>query len=339
MTPRPTLPPPIPAQWASSSTREACAPSGTLPVVLIAGPTAVGKTALSLDLADSLGTEIINADSMQVYRFMDIGTAKPSPEERARIPHHLIDVADPDESYDAALFVRQARPVIDALHAQGKIPLVVGGTGLYMKALTRGLCPGPGADPETRRKILEELERHGLPFLYEELRRVDPGCAAKIHPNDRQRILRALEVFRCTGVPLSRWQDAHGFRHSSYRTVKIALCRDRLDLYARIDQRVFHMIERGLVDEVRGLLEKGYPCTLRPMQSLGYRHMCLYLSGTVSLDEAVRLMQRDTRRYAKRQLTWFKGDPEFRWFHAEETERIASWILETLARERSRFTL
>lgn len=330
---------PTPADSASSPAEAASRPFGNLPIVLIAGPTAVGKTALSLDLAETLGAEIINADSMQVYRLMDIGTAKPSPEERTRVRHHLIDVADPDEPYDAALFVRQARSIIDALHAQGKIPLVVGGTGLYMKALTRGLCPGPSGHAEIRRKILEDLHRLGLPILHKELRRVDPACAAKIHPNDRQRIVRALEVFRSTGVPLSQWQDAHGFRQALYSTVKIALCRERHDLYARIDQRVLQMMDRGLLNEVRTLLERGYPCTLKSMQSLGYRHMCLFLAGTVSLDEAVRLMQRDTRRYAKRQLTWFKGDPEFRWFHAEDGPRIIAWVREALERERSRFTL
>ncbi len=339
MKPIDTRFPPTPAESASSFAEAPATPFRSLPIVLIAGPTAVGKTALSLDLAATLGTEIINADSMQVYRLMDIGTAKPSPEERARVRHHLIDVADPDEPYDAALFVRQARPVIDALHAQGKVPLVVGGTGLYMKALTRGLCPGPSGDPEMRRKILEELDRQGLSILYEELRRVDPACAAKIHPNDRQRIVRALEVFRSTGVPLSQWQDAHGFRQALYPTVKIALCRERRDLYARIDQRVLQMMDRGLLNEVRSLLERGYPCTLKSMQSLGYRHMCLYLAGTVSLDEAVRLMQRDTRHYAKRQITWFKGDAEFRWFHAEDVPKIVTWVREALERVRSRFTL
>jgi tRNA dimethylallyltransferase len=229
MTHRPDTPSPPLQKAAPPPQQPASLLPAPLPIVLLAGPTAVGKTALSLDLAEILGTEIINADSMQVYRDMDIGTAKPTPEERARIRHHLMDVVNPDEHYDAALFVQQARPIIEALHAQGKIPLVVGGTGLYMKALTRGLCPGPGADPEIRRTILQDLQRHGLPLLYEELRRMDPVCAAKIHPNDRQRIVRALEVFRSTGVALSQWQEAHGFRHSLYRTVKIAMCRERRD--------------------------------------------------------------------------------------------------------------
>uniref|UniRef100_A0A831ZY33 tRNA dimethylallyltransferase n=1 Tax=Desulfacinum infernum TaxID=35837 RepID=A0A831ZY33_9BACT len=339
MTHRVDTSPPPPEKAASVPHRPASPECATLPVVLIAGPTAVGKTALSLNLAETLGTEIINADSMQVYRSMDIGTAKPTPEERARIRHHLMDVVDPDEHYDAALFVQQARPIIEALHARGKVPLVVGGTGLYMKALTRGLCPGPAADPEIRRAILQDLERQGLPFLYDELRRVDPVCAAKIHPNDRQRIVRALEVFRSTGVALSQWQDAHGFRHSLYRTVKIALCRERRDLHERIDRRVLAMMAQGLLDEVRALVARGYPCTLKSMQSLGYRHMCLFLAGKVPLDEAVRLMQRDTRRYAKRQLTWFKGDPEFRWFHADEPEKITRWVLQALDQDRSRFTL
>lgn len=309
------------------------------PLILIAGPTAVGKTALSLDLAERLRTEIINADSMQVYRYMDIGTAKPSAEERARIRHHLLDVVDPDEHYDAAIFADQARPIIDDLHRQGKIPLVVGGTGLYMKALTRGLCAGPSADPEVRKTLAQELENHGLPYLYAELLRVDPRGAARIHPNDRQRILRALEVFRTTGVPLSHWQARHGFQTCVYRTLKIALIRERTDLYARIDRRVLEMMDHGLLDEVQWLLSQGYSCSLKSMQSLGYRHMCLYLSGAVPLHEAVRLMQRDTRRYAKRQITWFQGDPEFRWFPAQDGGKIIQEILRALEDARRRFTL
>ncbi|ROR01592.1 tRNA (adenosine(37)-N6)-dimethylallyltransferase MiaA [Desulfosoma caldarium] len=302
----------------------------SLPIVLLAGPTAVGKTALSLDLAERLETEIVNADSMQVYRFMDIGTAKPSAQERARVRHHLLDVVNPDEPYDAAIFADQARAVIEALHAQGKIPLVVGGTGLYMKALTRGLCPGPPADPELRRELLKDMERHGVAWLHAELSRVDPACAARIHPNDRQRLLRALEVYRRTGVPLSHWQNTHGFRQSLYATIKIALFRDRKDLYGRIDRRVLQMVDQGLVEEVRRLLRMGYPCSLKPMQSLGYRHICQVLAAETTLEEAIRTMQRDTRRYAKRQITWFRGDSEFRWFHAEARQEIFDAVLSAL---------
>ncbi len=313
-------------------------PHATLPIVLIAGPTAVGKTDLSLELAEQLETEIVNADSMQVYRYMDIGTAKPTAEERARIRHHLLDIVTPDQPYDAAAFAQGARSVIEALHAQGKIPLVVGGTGLYMKALTRGLCPGPSANPEIRQDLLDDLKRHGLSWLHLELHRVDPFSAARIHPNDRQRILRALEVFRSTGVPLSHWQKAHGFRRALYPTIKLALFRDRHDLYDRIDRRVLHMVDQGLVGEVESLLRRGYPCTLKPMQSLGYRHMCQYLAGTMTLEEAVRTMQRDTRRYAKRQMTWFKGDQEFQWFHAESRREIVKAVLSALKRLECGFT-
>lgn len=302
----------------------------SLPIVLLAGPTAVGKTTLSLDLAESLQTDIVNADSMQVYRFMDIGTAKPSAQERERVRHHLLDVVNPDEPYDAAVYTHQARTVIEALHARGKIPLVVGGTGLYMKALTRGLCPGPATNPDLRRQLLDDLARHGLPWLYAELSRVDPSCAARIHPNDRQRLLRALEVYRSTGIPLSHWQKTHGFRQPLYPTVKIALFRERHELYARIDRRVHHMVDQGLVEEVRHLLHMGYNCSLKPMQSLGYRHMCQYLAGRMPLEEAVRTMQRDTRRYAKRQITWFRGDPEFRWFHAEARQGIFDAVFSAL---------
>lgn len=310
----------------------------SLSIVLLAGPTAVGKTALSLDLAERLKTDIVNADSMQVYRFMDIGTAKPSVHERARVRHHLLDVVNPDEPYDAAVFADQARAVIEALHAQNKIPLVVGGTGLYMKALTRGLCPGPSADPDLRRQLLKDMERHGVAWLHAELSRVDPSCAARIHPNDRQRLLRALEVYRSTGIPLSHWQNTHGFRQPLYTAIKIALYRDRNDLYARIDQRVLQMVDQGLLEEVRRLLHMGYPCSLKPMQSLGYRHMCQYLAAEMSLEEAVRTMQRDTRRYAKRQITWFRGDSEFRWFHAEARQEIFDAVLSALQASECGFT-
>ncbi|MGQ9670273.1 MAG: tRNA (adenosine(37)-N6)-dimethylallyltransferase MiaA [Desulfosoma sp.] len=312
--------------------------SPSFPIVLLAGPTAVGKTALSLDLAEVLKTDIVNADSMQVYRFMDIGTAKPSAQERNRVRHHLLDVVNPDEPYDAAVFAHQARAVIEALHAQGKIPLVVGGTGLYMKALTRGICPGPPTHPGLRRQLLDDLARHGMSWLYAELSRVDPSCAARIHPNDRQRLLRALEVYRSTGVPLSHWQRTHGFRQALYPTIKIVLYRDRDELYARIDQRVLHMVDQGLLDEVRHLVRMGYDCSLKPMQSLGYRHMCQYLAGRMTFEEAVRTMQRDTRRYAKRQMTWFRGDPEFRWFHAEARRKIFDAVFSALQGNECGFT-
>jgi tRNA dimethylallyltransferase len=295
-------------------------------IILLAGPTAAGKTELALDLALHLGTEIVNADSMQVYRYMDIGTAKPTREHRALVPHHLLDAADPDEPFDAARYVRLARPVLEALHSRGKIPLVVGGTGLYVKVLTRGICMGAPGDPRVREQLLRELVEQGLPRLHEELLRVDPDAGRRIHPHDRQRIVRALEVYRLTGSPLSAFQSQHGFNHCIYRTAKIFLYRERNVLYERINRRVLQMMDQGLREEVRRLLQMGYGPELKPMQSLGYKQMAATLLGTCSLDSAILDMQRATRHYAKRQLTWFRGDPEFRWFHAESRKEILEWV-------------
>jgi tRNA dimethylallyltransferase len=303
-------------------------PQNSLPIILLAGPTAAGKTELALEIALHLGTDIVNADSMQVYRYMDIGTAKPTMEQRGMVPHHLLDVADPDETFDAARYAELARSVIETLRRRGKIPLIVGGTGLYMKILTKGICPGAPGDQWTRKQLLQELEEQGLQRLHDELIRVDPDAGRRIHPHDRQRILRALEVYRVTGSPLSLWQSQHRFNRRLYQTIKIFLYRERNVLYERINRRVLQMIEEGLVEEVRRLLQMGYGPELKPMESLGYKQMAAFLRGVSSWASAVSEMQRATRQYAKRQLTWFRGDPEFRWFHAESREEILGWIEE-----------
>lgn len=297
-----------------------------LPIVLIAGPTGVGKTALSLELASRLSTEIVNADSMQVYRFMDIGTAKPSAEERARTSHHLLDVVDPDEPFDAAAYAELAHRVIATLHIGGKIPLVVGGTGLYMKVLTRGICQGPEVDASLREALRLREQQEGIKPLHAELKRVDPVLGASLHPHDRQRILRALEVFQSTGRPLSDWQSAHRFEPALYPTVKVFLTRSREELYRRIDRRVLDMMASGLLDEVRELLHRGYAPGLKPMQSLGYRQLVQHLVDGLPLETAVEEIQRDTRRYAKRQMTWFRADPEFHWMHADDSAGAMRWV-------------
>jgi tRNA dimethylallyltransferase len=297
-----------------------------LPVILLAGPTAAGKTSLAIRLARSLGTEIVNADSMQVYRYMNIGTAKPTDAQRREVPHHVIDVADPDEPFDAARYVDIAAPIIEELHGRGEIPIVVGGTGLYMKVLTRGICAGPTSDPRIKEDLVRDESSKGLSSLHLELARVDPEAATRIHPHDRQRIFRALEVFRATGVPLSLHQKEHGFEQNIFPTIKLFIFRDREELYERINRRVELMLEEGLKSEVEKLLGMGYGAELRPMQSLGYRQMAAHLLGDLSFDRAVYLIQRETRRYAKRQITWFRADPEFHWLHAEDFEAILSWI-------------
>ncbi len=297
-----------------------------LPIILLAGPTAVGKTELSLRLAARLSTEIINADSMQVYRHMDIGTAKPSAAERSRVPHHLLDVVNPDEPFDAAAYLDLARPVIDGLHRQGRIPLVVGGTGLYMKVLTRGICPAPPTDPQLREQLKREDAQKGLAALHGELLRLDPPSGKRIHPNDRQRVHRALEVLRLTGIPLSVQQETHRFRETLYPSLKLFLFRERDELYRRIDDRVHVMMRAGFLDEVRGLIEAGYGPELPSMKSLGYRQLARFLAGETDLEQAVADIAKETRRYAKRQFTWFRADPEFQWFHGDGHEKIFRWI-------------
>ena len=271
-----------------------------------------------MDLALELSAEIINADSQQVYRHMDIGTGKPTAEQRQRVPHHLIDIIGPDGEFDAAVFRRLAIERAKEIWAQKKRVIVCGGTGLYIRALTHGLFIGPSRDPAIRQRLEAEAEQKGLGALYERLREVDPDATAAIHPNDRQRIIRALEVFELTGKRMTHWQREHAFREGPFELFKIGLNRDRQELYDLINKRCAAMVERGLVEELRGLVEKGYRLELESLQSIGYRHMGLYLRGLMSIDEAIALMQRDTRRLAKRQLTWFRADKDIRWFHPEE---------------------
>ncbi len=287
----------------------------SFPWVALVGPTAVGKTAVSLRLAREIRAEIVNFDSIQVYRGLDIGSAKPGAAERAEVPHHLLDILDPDEPFDAALFARKARGVIRSMTSRGKAVLLVGGTGLYLKALLHGLAPIPGGDPLVRRMLGDLARAMGSGFLHERLRAVDPESAAGIHPNDVFRVTRALEVYELTGRPMSWWRAAwKGMKPSRPCCIKIGLAIPRDELYRRIDTRVDSMLEQGLVEEVRMLLDRGYSRALRPLKSLGYRQIAGYLSGEYPLDEAIRLIKRDTRRYAKRQLTWFRADPELRWF-------------------------
>ncbi len=296
-------------------------------VAALVGATAVGKTAVALALAAGLGAEIVNADSLQVYRELDIGTAKPSLEERARAPHHLIDVADPPEMYDAARFCREGRAVLEGLRRRGVPPLVVGGTGLYLKALLSGLFAEGEPAPEVRERVRQELASLGLAALYARLTHLDPATAARLHPHDTYRIVRALEVMAATGRPLSELISAHRFQDTPYEVLKLGLEIDREELYRRIELRVEVMLEQGWLDEVEGLLTR-YPPTLKPLQALGYRHLINYLTGRWSWEEALTLLTRDTRRYAKRQFTWFGSDPAVRWFHPDQVEEMAAALAE-----------
>ena len=293
-------------------------------VAVLVGPTAVGKTAVALELARAIGAEIVNADSLQVYRELDIGTAKPTPKERALVPHHLVDVVDPPEPYDASRYSHDAREIIADLHRRGVPPLVVGGTGLYLKALLSGLFLEGSPDLRIRQRLRLELTDQGLAALHERLRRLDPASAWRLHPHDTYRVLRALEVIEATGEPLSAWHDSHQFRDAPYQTLKLGLIRPREELNRRIEARVETMLALGWLEEVRGLLER-YPPDLKPLQALGYRHLIAFLQGRWSWEEAIELLKRDTRRYAKRQLTWFRGDPEVRWYAPDQvTEMLAA---------------
>jgi tRNA dimethylallyltransferase len=294
-------------------------------VAVLVGPTAVGKTTVALDLAEALAAEIVNADSMQVYRELDIGTAKPTPSERARVRHHLVDVADPDEHYDAACYAKEARKIIADLHGRGVPPLVVGGTGLYIKALLAGLFHQDEAVTEVRSRLARELAEQGLPALLARLTALDPATAQRLAPGDTYRILRALEVVEATGRPISVLHADHNFGDRPYTTLKLGLDLPREELYRRIDDRVEVMLANGWLEEVRGLLKR-YPAGIKPLQALGYRHLVAYLEVRLPLPEAIEETQKETRHYAKRQLTWFRADPEVRWFHPDQSKDMLALL-------------
>ncbi|MFH2012225.1 MAG: tRNA (adenosine(37)-N6)-dimethylallyltransferase MiaA [Pseudomonadota bacterium] len=283
-------------------------------IVVIVGPTAVGKTQLALEFATKIRAEIISADSMQIYKYMDIGTAKPTLDEQEKVKHHLIDILCPNEDFSAALFKQKAREAISIIDRHGKVAIVAGGTGLYIKVLTKGLFKGPGADQELRRVLRKKAALAGNDSLYKELSKLDPVTAAKLHPNDSSRIIRAIEVCQLTQKPLSEYHEKHKFRDSPFDTFKIGLYIDRQNVYSRIEKRVDRMIDIGLVDEVKHLLEMGYTRDLNSMKGLGYKQIIGYLFGEYSLNEAISALKKDTKRYAKRQLTWFRADPEINWY-------------------------
>jgi len=295
-------------------------------ILVIAGPTASGKSSLAVDLALSLSGEIVNADSMQVYRGMDIGTAKPTAQEQKGVPHHLLDVVEPDETFNAALYRRKALPVIADICSRGKACLVVGGTGLYIRILLRGLMEAPPSDPNLRKKLHRKCEKHGPGLLHERLRNMDPEAAAAIHPNDRTRIIRALEIASTSNRLFSDLTKKHGFRDLKLRALQLCLRVERDLLYERINERTQKMIDMGLIEETRALLKKGYSPELKPMKAIGYRHMVTYLQGKWSLEEAIACLQRDTRRYAKRQLTWFRAEPDVIWIDPEAVDMVLEKI-------------
>ncbi|OGQ87186.1 MAG: tRNA (adenosine(37)-N6)-dimethylallyltransferase MiaA [Deltaproteobacteria bacterium RIFOXYD12_FULL_56_24] len=296
------------------------------PVLVLIGPTAVGKTALSLALAEQFSCEIVGLDSMQIYRHMDIGTAKATAEERARVPHHLLDVVDPDEEYHVGRYVADATEACRRIIARGKRPLVVGGTGLYLKGLLEGLFEIPAVPEKVRASLQQRLAEEGRALLFAELEQCDPESASRIHTNDTHRLLRALEIFQATGLSWSEHLRAQKVRPALSKALQIGLLCEREALYERINLRVEQMVAEGLLGEVQKLLALGYEPGLKAMQSIGYRHMLQFLQGHWDWDETLFLLARDTRRYAKRQMTWFGSDPNIRWFAPSEPAKIFACI-------------
>lgn len=286
-------------------------------VLAIVGPTASGKTKLSLIVAERINGEIISADSRQVYKYMDIGTAKPSREEREKIKHYFIDELNPDEEFNAGIFGERGREIIEDIFSRGKVPIIVGGSGLYIKALIDGFFEGPGSDWELREILYNRAKEFGKESLYEELKKIDPESAQKIHPNNLKRIIRALEVYYLTGKPISQLQKEVK-PEINFNAVQIGLKWDRKKLYKRIEERVNEMLNKGLIDEVKNLRTLGYDKNLNSLQTVGYKEVFNYLDGLITYDEMVYLIKRNSRRYAKRQLIWFRQDKRIIWVDVDE---------------------
>ena len=300
------------------------------PLLVIAGPTGVGKTAAAVALGARLPIEVVSADSRQVYRGMDVATGKPAAEERAAVRHHLIDVVDPDDTYDAARFARDARAAIDAIRARGRMPVVVGGTGFYIRALVRGLDPATPADPAFRAELTAIAASEGRQVLHARLAAAAPTVARRLHPNDHVRVIRALELVRAgspAGVSQTRWRAPA----ADPNVVYVGLTADRARLDERLRRRAAAMVEAGLEDEVRRLLARGYSPALPAMQGIGYREFARVVAGDLTREEALRLMQRDTLRYARRQWTWFAREPA-QWIDVDAVDGGAAGVAAAIAK-------
>jgi tRNA dimethylallyltransferase len=295
------------------------------PLIVIVGPTAVGKSEVAIELAKRIKGEIISCDSRQVYKYLNIGTAKPTKEERRKIPHHLIDIIRPDEEFNAFLYAQRAHGAISKVHKKKKIPILVGGSGLYLKAVLNGIFPGVGRNE----KIRKRLEKFSSSALYKKLKKADPKTALCLHPHDKVRIIRALEVYELTGQPISALQEVSKRKKPNYNLTMIGLKRKREELYQRINWRAEEMIEEGLVEEVRGFLKRGFSKDLLALKGLGYKEIIGYLDGEYDLKEAICLLKRNSRRFAKRQLTWFNKDQRVQWIEIagkDSANRVASQI-------------
>jgi tRNA dimethylallyltransferase len=300
-----------------------------LPLVVICGPTATGKTDTAVQIAERMRGEIVSADSMLVYRGMNIGTAKPTAAQMCGIPHYLIDIIEPDQEYNAALFQVQARAVIADILRRRKLPLLVGGTGLYIRAVIDNYdFSGIGSNDLFRKELQNEAADHGSAMLHQRLQEIDPGAAAKFHPNDTRRIIRALEVYKLTGKPISTFHKIDRPGRPIYDLLMFGLTSDREKLYQRIEQRVDQMIESGLVEEVQGLLNRGFSTELSSMRGLGYKEVAEYLAGRLPLVQAVDILKRNTRRFAKRQMTWFRRDKRIRWLDPDRDDVAEAIIIE-----------
>ena len=287
------------------------------PILVIVGPTAVGKSACALEAARLFGGEIVSVDSMQVYRGLDAATSKPEPEDRRQVPHHGLDLAEPGEDFSMGDFVRAAAEAVEGIAARGRLPILVGGTGLYLRGFLHGMAEAPRRAPRLRARLNAAAERRGVLWLHRMLGRLDPQTAARLGPRDRQRLVRALEVRFSARRPLSQVIAETPFGPDRYAAVKIGLTMDRARLYERIDARVDAFFERGLIEEVRGLLARGVPRTANAFKAIGYREALAHLDGSSTLEEARAETRRRTRNYAKRQLTWFRREPGVEWFEVE----------------------
>ncbi len=303
------------------------------PLVVLTGPTAVGKTSLSIGLAKALNAEIISADSMQVYKYMDIGSAKIRPEEMQGVPHHLVDLLDPKEEFHVVRFQQMAKKAMEEIYSRGKIPLLVGGTGFYIQAVTRDIDFSQEGEDSPYRQQLENLARErGAEYLHSQLAQVDPDSAKKIHPNNIKRVIRALEFYEENHYPISLHNQQEQAKESPYNLAYFVLNAPRSLLYQRIDQRVDQMVEEGLLKEVQQLKDMGCDRSLVSMQGLGYKEILAYLDGEISYDESIRILKRDTRHFAKRQITWFKREREVIWMNKEEYDYDETRILEEMLR-------
>ncbi len=304
-------------------------------IIAIVGPTCTGKSDLSIYLAKEFSGEIINADSMQVYRHFNIGTAKPDTEARKGIPHHLIDAVEPHEEFNAALFKEMADASINDICSRGRIPIIVGGTGLYLRVLMYGLFVAP-KDADLREALQREYTEDPLKF-YEKLKEIDRVYALKISFRDKLRAVRAMEVFKSTGLPMSEWAQIHGFKESHYEVLKLGLKRERNDLYPRINKRVDDMMNAGWVDEVEHILSMGYNEGLKPFLSIGYREILLYIKSLISYEDMVKNIKMHTRNYAKRQTTWFSKEKDVVWHeYPEDIVNIKTKVSEFLKEWNSR---